>query len=347
MASYFRAKTDTKIVQDYNQSPISDSNPIEISQSHNNNHRPSRAISPYEIEYGFVPIKGEPNLYHKEYYIKKEKPTKPPYYELPDFGPPYRDDFVIRNQIHGTFQKTTAKPKKQTNKFNAHPYVPSYHQPAAKGKYEEEERHYAPIQNLNTSKFFSRFLHRTLFCFYKKSTYLFELVMVMIMQLFFSVDLHHRTKSIQHENHGTNEVIPLPIMTPTPGSVGYQQIVVHGVDTYYDIPKQEKKTKRKSSPEKPVKTAMQKQRIPKQITPDFRVWKEPLNPIIPVITEGHTLRNDFHSPQPLFRTEQKISDALLPKKKAIDHGKFGKIYHHRDSETTLPPLVISALPKAN
>ena len=102
---------------------------------------------------GLVPLTSI--LEAAEYYIKKEKPTKPPYYELPDFGPPYRDDFVIRNQIHGTFQKTTAKPKKQTNKFNAHPYVPSYHQPAAKGKYEEEERHYAPIQNLNTSKFLS------------------------------------------------------------------------------------------------------------------------------------------------------------------------------------------------
>lgn len=164
LTSSSRAKTDTKIVQRYHQSPISDSNPIEISQSHNNN-RPSRAISPYEIEYGFVPIKGEPNLYHKEYYIKKQQQsisTKP--YELPDFGPPYRDDFVIQNQIHGTFQKTskpyqktttstTAKPKKQYNKSNAHPYVPSYHQPTAKGKYEDQERHYAPIQNLNTSKF--------------------------------------------------------------------------------------------------------------------------------------------------------------------------------------------------
>lgn len=160
--------------------------------------------------------------------------------------------------------------------------------------------------------------------------------------------MHHHTKSIQHENHGTKEVIPLPIMTPTPGSVGYQQIVVHGVDTYYDIPKQEKKKeKRKSSQEKHVKklvSTVPPYVKPERITPDFRVWKEPLNPIIPVITEGQTLRNDFH-PQPLFRTEQKISDAL-PKKKAIDHGKFGKIYHHR-GETTLPPLVISALPKAN
>ena len=81
-------------MQHYHQSPISDDDKIEIS-----NNRPSRAISPYQIEYAFVPIKGEPNLYHKEYYVKKPKP-----FELPDYGPPYRDDIVIRNQIHGKFR---------------------------------------------------------------------------------------------------------------------------------------------------------------------------------------------------------------------------------------------------
>ena len=120
-------------MQHYNQSPISDDDKIEIS-----NNRPSRAISPYQIEYGFVPIKGEPNLYHKEYYVKKPKP-----FELPDYGPPYRDDIVIRNQIHGKFQ-TTSKPKPIT----PHPYVPSY-----PTKYREEKRHYAPIENLNTSTY--------------------------------------------------------------------------------------------------------------------------------------------------------------------------------------------------
>ena len=170
---------------------------------------------------------------------------------------------------------------------------------------------------------------------------------------FFSVDLHHHTKSIQHDQSKSKDVIPLPIMKPTPGSVGYQQIVVHGVDTYYDIPKPDKKPQKKAKngakPRLSVPTPTPVSYVRNdRFKPDFQVWKQPLNPIIPVITaspveDKETLRNVL--PEPLFRTEQK-SDASSPKKKAIDHGKFGKIYHHQP-ETKLPPssLVISALPK--
>ena len=163
------------------------------------------------------------------------------------------------------------------------------------------------------------------------------------MQLIFTVDLHHHTKSIQHEKVKDVIPLPLPIMTPTPGSVGYQQIVVHGVDTYYDIPKPEKKAKIKEKPRLVVPTPTPVSYVRNdRIKPDFQVWKQPLHPIIPVITTSETLRNEL--PEPLFRSEQK-SDAST-KKKAIDHLKLGKIYHHQ-TETTLPPLVISALPKAN
>ena len=101
-------------MQQYYHLPISNE-PIEISQ---NNHtaRPARAIQKYEIEYGFVPIKGEPNLYHKEYYYK------PKNYELPDYGPPYSDDIVIQDQIYsGKFEK----PAKSKNFYK--PTTPTYH----------------------------------------------------------------------------------------------------------------------------------------------------------------------------------------------------------------------------
>ena len=130
-------------MQQYYQSPISnDPPPIEISQ---NNHtaRPSRAIDQYEIEYGFVPIKGEPNLYHKEYYYKSKnsKPT----YDLPDYGPPYSDTVTIQNQIYrGTFEKS--KPKNQY-KPTYKPTVPAYYAPTT-----ASPTHYAQIENSNTSK---------------------------------------------------------------------------------------------------------------------------------------------------------------------------------------------------
>ena len=127
-------------MQQYYQSPISNEQAIEISQ---NNHtaRPSRAIDQYEIEYGFVPIKGEPNLYHKEYYYKPKNPK--PTYDLPDFGPPYSDTVVIRDQIYrGTFETTTPKPKNQYK-----PTVPAYYAPTT-----AKPTHYAPIENSNTSK---------------------------------------------------------------------------------------------------------------------------------------------------------------------------------------------------
>ena len=166
-------------------------------------------------------------------------------------------------------------------------------------------------------------------------------------------------------------MVPLPIMTPTPGSVGYQQIVVHGIDTYYDIPKvNTKKLKSKVDtnfdvPKEPPKSAKKPQkpkiktkyvskiRKDKQIYPDFRLWKEPLNPIIPtkaVITTKATLtehlRNDLPH-EPLFRMEK--SDAeVKPVNHELNKGKIHEIHHHYNvldggHKTTLPPLVISKL----
>ena len=100
--------------------------------------RPGRHIDPPRIEYGFVPIKGSPNLFHKEYYTK---PTLPP-------GPPYQDSDIIYNQV-----SNMKKPQK--------------------------------VQELRS-----------------------------------------------------------PSSEPTPGTVGYQQIILHGVDTYYDIPKDDPKPKK-------------------------------------------------------------------------------------------------------
>ena len=163
-------------------------------------------------------------------------------------------------------------------------------------------------------------------------------------------------------------MVPLPILTPTPGSVGYQQIVVHGIDTYYDIPKAKVKVKpqnpepQKPKPQKPkskfkVQTKYVKNKILKhnQIKPDFRIWKEPLNPIIPtkaVITTKATLaeehlRNDL-THDALFRMEKSDAEVKPVNHDDLDQGKIHEIHHHYNQldgghETTLPPLVISKL----
>ena len=60
----------------------------------------------------------------------------------------------------------------------------------------------------------------------------------------------YKVKENKKEEIANKRQVPiLPKVTPTPGSVGYQQIVFHGVETYYDIPKDGKSSSKEPKSE--------------------------------------------------------------------------------------------------
>ena len=108
----FRSKKETKVLTKYESSPNAEhlNFPPNHPRHHNGQPRPGRHIGGHsnttpKIEYGFVPIKGEPNLFHKEYY-SHENPNNPTIplnndiHDLPSFGPPYGDKNMVEDSIN-------------------------------------------------------------------------------------------------------------------------------------------------------------------------------------------------------------------------------------------------------